>query len=59
MILQHENNKSNGLIPINPGGGNGGSPNPGSLWVTPSGAVVTWSGSLVAGPAAQSTPMTK
>jgi len=39
--------------------GGGSSPNSGSLWVTPSGAVVTWGGSLVSGPAAQSTPMTK
>jgi len=28
------------------------------LWVTPSGAVITWSGSIVIGPTAQSTPET-
>ncbi|OGZ95310.1 MAG: hypothetical protein A3I44_01700 [Candidatus Sungbacteria bacterium RIFCSPLOWO2_02_FULL_51_17] len=32
------------------GGGGGGMPASNSLWVTPSGAVVTWSGSLVSGP---------
>ena len=31
-------------------GGGGGSPSNNSLWVTPSGAVVTWGGGLVAGP---------
>jgi RHS repeat-associated protein len=40
------------------GGGGGGMPSNNSLWVTPSGAVVTWGGSLVVGPTAQSTPST-
>lgn len=40
------------------GGGGGGIPSNNSLWVTPSGAVVTWGGSLVIGPTAQSTPST-
>lgn len=37
---------------------NGGSTPQNQLWVTPSGAVVTWGGGLVAGPTAQSTPAT-
>jgi RHS repeat-associated protein len=41
------------------GGGGGSGPNPNSLWTTPSGAVVTWGGSLVVGPTANSTPATK
>lgn len=48
----------NASIGVSTGGG-GSMPGSNSLWVTPSGAVVTWGGSLVAGPAAQSTPMTK
>lgn len=40
-------------------GGGGTMPSNNSLWVTPSGAVVTWLGQLVVGPAVQSTPMTK
>jgi hypothetical protein len=49
------NAKSGGGSP--PGGGSVPSSN--SLWVTPSGAVVTWGGSLVVGPVANSTPKTK
>ena len=44
------------------GGGSGGGtsmPNASSLWTTPSGAVVTFGGSLIAGPAANSTPQTR
>src|SRR3989344_929263 len=48
----------NASIGVSTGGG-GSMPGSNSLWVTPSGAVVTWGGSLDAGPAAQSTPMTK
>jgi hypothetical protein len=39
-------------------GGGGGAPSNNSLWVTPSGAVVSWGGQLIVGPAAQSTPTT-
>lgn len=38
------------------GGGSGSGPNPNSLWTTPSGAVVNWGGSLIAGPVANTTP---
>jgi hypothetical protein len=39
-------------------GGGGKTPSNNSLWVTPSGAVVTFGGQLVVGPVAQSTPAT-
>jgi len=39
-------------------GGGGNVPSSDSLWVTPSGAVVTFGGQLVIGPVAQSTPAT-
>lgn len=39
-------------------GGGGSMPSNNSLWVTPSGAVVTWGGQTVVGPTSQSTPST-
>jgi RHS repeat-associated protein len=43
---------------IGSGSGGGGQPSNNSLWVTPSGAVVTWGGQLIIGPTAQTTPTT-
>ena len=59
------NSAMGGTAKSSNGGGGGGSsggssmPSSNSLWVTPSGAVVTWGGSLVVGPVANSTPQSK
>jgi len=52
----------NSTLGYSTGGGSGGGssmPSANSLWTTPSGAVVTWGGSLVVRPIANSTPATK
>ena len=43
-------NSATGATTASGGGGGGSSPSPSSLWVTPSGAVVTFSGQLVSAP---------
>jgi RHS repeat-associated protein len=52
----------NSTLGYSTGGSSGGGssmPSANSLWTTPSGAVVTWGGSLVVGPIANSTPARK